>query len=289
MNDLVSVIIPTYNRSQFVTEAIDSVLHQTYPNIELIVVNDGSTDDTEQKLQPYLGNIIYEWQENQGPGPAVNTGLRVAKGKYIARLDDDDLFTPDKIEKQVKVFGENPDVGLVTSGCFITDSIGRIISVQKAPDFSEYGPFLSFILDYNLLQPTVMVRRECHDHAKVGLYKNTYAQEFNIFLRISRYWKVWVIDQPLALHRRHSGNRTVDSYKNEELKRDISGFICDVLADVSLEELFPAVRSTSLPYRWSCAYAARGALYLRHRVSDKADADFYRALDLCPTNPIPLV
>ena len=96
MKDLVSVIIPTYNRSQFVTEAIDSVLDQTYSNIEIIVVNDGSLDDTEQKLLPYMDRITYIKKANGGISLAINAGLRVAKGKYIARLDDDDLLLDKK-------------------------------------------------------------------------------------------------------------------------------------------------------------------------------------------------
>jgi len=128
MNDLVSVIIPTYNRSYFVTEAIESVLCQTYPNIELIVVDDYSMDDTEEKLKPYKnkGKIKYIRNEkNKGISPTVNTGLLAANGKYIARLDDDDLFMPDKIEKQVKHFEEDPDVGMVTSGCLIIPILVR--------------------------------------------------------------------------------------------------------------------------------------------------------------------
>lgn len=286
MNDLVSVIIPTYNRSQLVTEAIDSVLCQTYPNMELIVVNDGSTDDTEEKLRPYMDRIIYIRKENGGVSSAVNAGLRAAKGKYIARLDDDDLFMPDKTEKQVRVFEQDPDVGLVTSACFITDAVGRTISVTRSPDFSQYGPFLTLLVkDWVLIQPTVMVRRECHD--KLGFYKNIFAEDYEMFLRISRYWGVGVVEQPLAKYRRHSGNITSMVPENEELLQDVTDFICDILDDIRLTELFPAIGSTSDPHRESCAYAAKGSLYLRHRAFDRAEASFLKALDLCSTNSIP--
>ncbi len=287
MNELVSVVIPTYNRSQFVTEAIDSVLNQTYPNIELIVVNDGSIDNTEEKLQPYMNKIIYVKKENGGTSSAVNAGLRIAKGKYIARLDDDDLFMPDKVEKQVRLFEDNPDVGLVTSGCFAIDAVGRIISVVKAPDFSKYGPFLSSLLQYSVFQPTVMVRRECHD--KLGLYRNIFAEEFEMFLRIMRYWNVGIIDQPLAKFRRHSGNITVGLPNNKEFQQNVRDFLRDILDDVRLTELFPALDSTADPYRKSCAYAAKGSLYLKHRIFDRAETNLIKALKLRPTNGLVLL
>jgi len=289
MNDLVSVIIPTYNRAHFVVEAVESVLCQTYPNIELIVVNDGSTDDTEEKLKPYMDRIIYIKKENEkNIGLTVNTGLRAAKGKYIARLDDDDLFMPDKTEKQVKLFEEDPDIGLVTSKCFIIDTAGRVTAVKGLPDFSEYGTFLTLLMrDWALYQPTVMVRRECHD--KLGFYKTFFAEDYEMFLRISYYWKVGVIDQPLAKYRRHTGNITNDIPQKKEYRQDIKTFICDILDEVQLKGLFPNVDYTLDPYRESCAYAIRGAIYLYNEILDKADADFTKAMETHPDNTIPLV
>lgn len=288
MNDLVSVIIPTYNRSQFVTQAIESVLCQTYPNIELIVVNDGSTDDTEEKLQPYMDRLTYISKKNGGISSAVNAGLRVAKGSYIARLDDDDLFMPEKTEKQLEVFEENPDVGLVTSGCFVIDSVGRTISVRRAPDFSPYGHLLTLLLkDWVLIQPTVMVRRECHD--KVGFYKDVFAEDLEMFLCISRYWNIGVFDQPLAKYRRHSGNITSLLSENEEFRQDIEDFMRDIIDDIPVTEFFPAISSTSDAYSRSCAYAAKGALYIHHGAFDRAEANLIKALEICPTNSIPVL
>ncbi len=286
MSALVSVIIPTYNRSQFITKAVDSVLSQTYKNIELIVVNDGSTDDTEEKLQPYIDRIIYRKKENGGASSAVNAGLKIAKGKYVARLDDDDLFMPEKIERQVEVFEQNPDVGMVTCDCFITDEIGRYTSLAESPDFSQYGPFVTLLLNYTLYQPTVMVRRECHD--KVGFYRDNLAQDYEMFLRISRYFDVGVVRKPLAKYRRHSSNITV-TRPNSEFRQQIKSFVVDIVDDAPLEKLFPAVASTSDPYRRSCACAAKGVLYLSGWGYERAEEHFNRALALFPQNSIPLV
>jgi len=95
MEDKVSVIIPTYNRPRWLPETIESVLNQTYPYMEIIVVNDGSTDNTEGVLEPYMDRIEYIYKENGGPGSAANAGIMAATSEYIARLDDDDLFLPE--------------------------------------------------------------------------------------------------------------------------------------------------------------------------------------------------
>ena len=223
-----------------------SVLDQTYPNIELIVVDDCSTDDTEKQLEKYKDKILYIHKENGGVSSAVNAGLQVAKGKYIARLDDDDLFMPEKVSKQVDVLEGNPNAGMVISACFLTDSQGRITSLREPPDFSEYPPLLTLLLKYLILQPMVMVRRECHD--KLGFYKHTFAEDYEMFLRLSRYFGVEVIHVPLAKCRRHPGNITRELAVNEGLRQDIGSFIRDKLDDVELPELFPDVDSASDDY-----------------------------------------
>ncbi len=108
---LVSIIIPTYNAAAYITDAIDSVLAQTYVNKEIIVVDDGSIDNTREVLSRYLitGKIKYIFQENKGLSGARNTGIKESRGKYIALLDADDFFLPEKIEKQVEYLELHPD------------------------------------------------------------------------------------------------------------------------------------------------------------------------------------
>jgi len=111
----VSVIIPTYNRARYLPEAIESVLGQTYKDIEIIVVDDGSTDDTREKLRPYMDRIKYVHTDNGGPARARNVGMRMARGKYIAFLDSDDHYYPYKIEVQAGFLDGHDDVALVCS------------------------------------------------------------------------------------------------------------------------------------------------------------------------------
>jgi glycosyltransferase involved in cell wall biosynthesis len=109
----VSVLIPTYNRQQYITEAINSVLAQDYDEIEIIVVDDGSTDNTQEVIKPFLNKIQYIRTDNQGPAKARNVCMRAASGEYVAYLDDDDLYYPNKIGLQAQLLDRRPDVGMV--------------------------------------------------------------------------------------------------------------------------------------------------------------------------------
>jgi len=113
MQPVVSVIIPAYNAGPYLAEALDSVLHQTYPSREIIAVDDGSTDDTPRCLASYRPWVTVIRQENAGPGAARNAGLRTASGRYIAFLDHDDLWLPEKLEVQVSIAAGTPTSGLI--------------------------------------------------------------------------------------------------------------------------------------------------------------------------------
>ncbi|MGB3532292.1 MAG: glycosyltransferase [Microcoleaceae cyanobacterium] len=127
----VSVIIPAYNGDRYITEAVESILTQSYPNFEVIVVDDGSTDNTQQVLQPYISQIRYLSQANLGVAAARNRGIEAASGKYIALLDQDDCFLPGKLAAQVEVFEANPTVALVNSGWRLIEAEGNPISEIK--------------------------------------------------------------------------------------------------------------------------------------------------------------
>lgn len=125
MPRLASVVIATYNRARFLGEAIDSVLCQTHPEFEVIVVDDGSTDGTRALVERYLPRVRYVWQPNRERGAARNHGLRLASGDFIAFLDSDDAWTPDKLERDLARFEERPDAGLVYSDIQLVDVDGR--------------------------------------------------------------------------------------------------------------------------------------------------------------------
>ncbi|MEO1180761.1 MAG: glycosyltransferase, partial [Cyanobacteria bacterium J06636_28] len=113
---LVSVIISNYNYGRFITEAIESVLNQTYSNVELIVVDDGSTDNSRDIIQSYSHRLISVFQENSGQGAAFNVGLTQASGDIICFLDADDYYRPDKLEKVVAAFETHPEWVQISHG-----------------------------------------------------------------------------------------------------------------------------------------------------------------------------
>jgi len=124
---LVSVVIPAYNCAPFIGESLDSVYRQTYRNWEVIVIDDGSTDETRAILAPHTGRIRYFYQENRGTAAARNAGVRQARGELIAFLDNDDIWLPEKLERQVQVMQGSPECGLVfTDGImFMADGTRR--------------------------------------------------------------------------------------------------------------------------------------------------------------------
>lgn len=127
--ELISVIIPTYNRAEMLKEAMQSILNQTYQNFEILVIDDGSVDNTKEIVQSYKDKRInYIWQEHSGLSPrARNTGIKIAKGMYIALLDSDDIWLPRKLEEQLKAFEENQDILVVaTNSVYFSDGLNYI-------------------------------------------------------------------------------------------------------------------------------------------------------------------
>ena len=122
MSSLVSVIIPTYNRPEYICEAIESVLTQTYKNYEIIVINDGSIADIKKVLDSYMSKIKYIYQENKGITATRNIGIKNSKGKYLAFLDDDDLFELRKLEIQVPILENNPKIGFAYSDYYVLET-----------------------------------------------------------------------------------------------------------------------------------------------------------------------
>jgi glycosyltransferase involved in cell wall biosynthesis len=115
----VSVIIPTYNRANYVSRAVDSVLSQTFRDCEIIVVDDGSSDNTRQVLAAYGDRIQYVFQANAGPGAARNLGIRLSRGRYLAFLDSDDMWMPTFLEETVSALDAHPQVDVVTTGIYV--------------------------------------------------------------------------------------------------------------------------------------------------------------------------
>jgi len=127
----VSVIIPVYQGDRFLAEAVESVLNQTYTHCEIIVIDDGSTDNSRKVLEPYFDKIRYVFHENQGVAAARNYGIKLAKGELISFLDQDDLWLPDKLALQVACFDAQPELGIVHCGWRRVNAIGETLGEVK--------------------------------------------------------------------------------------------------------------------------------------------------------------
>jgi len=213
MIPLVSVIIPTYNREALVCHAIDSVISQTYQNIEIIVVDDGSTDNTKNAINKYrtLENFSFIEQSNKGVSAARNHGVSLAKGKYISLLDSDDLFLPTKIAVQVNHFEANPNIVLLHHYFEKIDLNQKSLGVRK-PDYF-YGFLYPKILYYwkSLINPScLMVKKSMYE--KVSGFNETLlsSEDLDFYRKISRLGEFHIIPKSLAKVRVHDGNYSVD-------------------------------------------------------------------------------
>ena len=196
----VSVIIPTYNRGWILKEAIDSVLAQDYKDLELIVVDDGSTDNTFEILASYGNDIKVLFQENKGVSAARNRGITEASGQLIAFLDSDDLWLPRKLSTQIDFFNQMPDALICqTEEIWVRNGI-RVNPKKrhKKPSGMIFEPSLELCL---VSPSAVMIRRSLFD--RVGEFDVTLpaCEDYDLWLRISCRFPVYLIDTPLIIKR----------------------------------------------------------------------------------------
>ncbi len=210
----VSVIIPTFNCAQFLPFAIDSVLKQTYPDFEMIIVDDGSTDNTPEIIKPYLVNhpskIKYIWQPNKGLAIARNTAINNSTGEYIALLDADDAWLPDKLELQVKILNEKNETGLIHSNItYISEKGGILSSPPRNPQILSGNIFTDiFLRKENIACPTVLFKRKCIN--EVGLFDENLTrlgcEDRDLWLRILKRFNAIYIDKSLSYYRLRHGS-----------------------------------------------------------------------------------
>ncbi|CAG1012662.1 partial Chondroitin synthase, partial [Anaerolineales bacterium] len=205
----VSIIIPTYNRANLIGETLHSVFAQTYQDFEIIVVDDGSTDNTAEVLRPLAetGRIKYIRQDNQGASAARNRGIREADGIYIAFLDSDDLFEPTKLELQVNYYRKHPELGLVHSGFTKFNFANNDLGYRDTSWFS--GNVYPKILGYwttLMAMDTVIVARNVFD--SVGLFDSNlvHGEDLDMWRRIARKYPFGFVNRSLARIRVHEGN-----------------------------------------------------------------------------------
>jgi glycosyltransferase involved in cell wall biosynthesis len=211
-NPEVSIIIPAYNASLYLQRAIESVLKQTFENFELIIVNDGSIDNTEdivKRFQKKDKRIRYiQHDKNRGSSEARNTGIKTAKGKYVAFLDSDDEWLENKLEKQLEVF-KNPQINVVTCWAYWVDEIKNKTSIYAVPYFDDSLPYI-LRENYLLSNPSGVVLKKSVIK-KVGLFDNSliFVEDWDYWIRIiENGYNFYVISQPLLKYFFSKGNLT---------------------------------------------------------------------------------
>jgi len=211
----VSVVIPTYNRANLLMSAVSSVLDQSYSDFEIVIVDDGSKDDTEERIKA-LGECRIKYfrnSVNKGVSAVRNIGITNSAGEYIAFLDDDDEWLPGKLERQVDILDNGPsNLGLVYTGSLSVDLATGSLIETTIPRYK--GNVLNDLAVLNFIPTSsVLVRRECF--TKIGLFDEnlSYGEDFDLWIRISTEFLIDYIRDPLLIHKDHPQTTTANNKK----------------------------------------------------------------------------
>ena len=219
MNDnLTSVIITTYNRADFLKKTLDSIENQTYKNVEIIVIDDGSTDEIAIKIKNIcleFSKCQYHWKSNTGQADSRNFGIEKAKGEYIGFCDDDDYWVLDKLEKQITILENYNNFDIVTGDIGFVDKEGTVLDRIKSHSGYNHGNIFENLLTHNRTSSvTPLLRKKVFE--KSGLFnpKFTIAEDWDFWRRASFYHKFYAQNEIMAYVRIHGNNMT---YKHETI------------------------------------------------------------------------
>ncbi len=248
-NPAVSVIIPTYKHRDFVRATLDSVFAQTFTDYEVLVINDGSPDDTAALLRPLAdaGRIRYIEQANAGQSKARNVGIAEARGEFIALLDDDDLWPPDKLAWQVEALRAQPEAALAAGPANVVDTEGAFIHK------TFYAPVLTVEMAFSgspFISPGQTLVRAQALRAAGGFNPNIWgADDWDLWLSLTKRGGVIMQDRISLLYRRHDGNAS------NNLCRMLSN--CCRVVETHLTDITDAKERQTLKliaYRWLYSY-----------------------------------
>jgi glycosyltransferase involved in cell wall biosynthesis len=216
---LVSLIVATYNRSAFLAETIESVLRQRFQNYELIVVDDGSTDDTRNVLEAYGSRLRYIYQENRGPSAARNLGVRNARAPWIAIQDSDDLSTPDHLETLYGYVSEHPDCGMVfANGSYLKGTEHNretVIPLHKSERLAKDGIQLTELFERSIVRlQAALISKACYE--AIGGHDESLriCMDLDLAFRLFMRFPVAHLNRVVFQYRKHQGNIG----RNEELR-----------------------------------------------------------------------
>lgn len=209
---MVSVLVPAYNVERYIAEAVESALAQTYPAVEVVVVNDGSTDGTADALLPYRDRVVYVEQENRGLAGARNTAIGASSGEYLALLDGDDVWLPERLERCVPILEARPEIGMVGTDAYLieetTKTTKRTYGTRKKYPFpAREEDQLATIALRNFLFVSVLFRRSLVD--RFGGFDESLrrAEDYELWMRfLIAGARAAFVNEPLGYYRIRAGS-----------------------------------------------------------------------------------
>ncbi len=212
----VSINLCCYNSERYLQETLQSIIAQTYKDWELVIIDDGSTDSTESIIKGYVNRgypIIHRYQKNHGLGYSRNEALRHSRGEFVAFIDHDDLWMPDKLQRQVSVFKERPEVDFIYSNYLILkNGKTRTAFTREQP---EGAVFESFLYRYPVALVTSMLRRDTLVKRRIEFDENIrLSEEYDVFMRLLYGSRAAYIREPLAVYRIHSEMNSIVKMKD---------------------------------------------------------------------------
>lgn len=203
----VSVVIPTYNHARYLRYALDSVINQSYANLEVFVIDDGSNDGTAEIVKPYRSKINYIYKENGGTPSALNLGLSLATGKYICWLSADDVFIEDKVSKQVGLMESDPSLGFSYTSFVVIDANGNKQYTVNSANFSDKQEMVTKLMEGCFINgSSVMMRSSALQ--KIGNFDESLPQahDYDLWFRFLRHYSCGFLAERLLAYRWHGEN-----------------------------------------------------------------------------------
>ncbi len=239
---LVTVVIPTYNTARYLREAIDSVLAQTYSPVELVVVDDGSTDETPALVRAYANRLRYHRQENRGFANALNTGIRLAHGEWIAWLSADDAFLPPKLERQVHHLSHHPEIAVSYTAYYeINESGRRLREVRVRPPYDNHVTPRHLLDCCYVNGSTCLFRRHVFETSGFFDERLGPSADWEMWMRIAHGFRFGYWPEPLVCYRVHPH---MTSRRADLMERSSSKALITVFENIPLHDLLaPTVPS----------------------------------------------
>ena len=225
----VSVVIPTYNHARYLPYALDSVINQGYPNLEVLVIDDGSNDGTAELVKPYGSKINYIYKENGGTPSALNLGLSLATGKYVCWLSADDALIGEKVSKQVSLMESDPSLGFSYTSFVVIDASSTKQYDVNSAYFPHKQEMVTKLMEGCFINgSSVMMRRSALE--EIGNFDESLPQahDYDLWFRFLRHYSCGFLEEPLLAYRWHGENMSQNPIE-----------ACSLIVQERAKRLFP--------------------------------------------------